>query len=163
MHEQDVFGRRAAAAAIDIAIVIVVFVIIAALFGERRASDNAFRLGGAATLLFLALTFLYYWRTEAMWGQTPGKRWLGLRVVSEDGTPPEPRAVLVRNLLRPIDGLPAFYLLGVAVAMSDPRRQRLGDRVARTVVVVTDAPPPPDPPEREGPSDDEVLAQVLGH
>ncbi|MGH2840010.1 MAG: RDD family protein [Solirubrobacteraceae bacterium] len=163
MPEQDVIGRRIGAAAIDIALVFVLYVVVAAIFGERRGGSGTnavIRLEGAGFLLFLLLTFLYYWRTEAMWGQTLGKRWLGLKVVGEDGAPATSQAVLVRNLLRPIDGLPAFYLVGFVVAMTNPRRQRIGDLVAHTLVVAVTAPLPP-PPE-EGPSDDEVLAEVLG-
>ncbi len=163
MPGRHVIGRRVGAAAIDIGLVFVLFVVASAIFGERRGgsgSDTVIRLEGAGFLLFLLLTFLYYWRTEATWGQTLGKRWLGLCVVGEDGSAPTPRAVLVRNLLRPIDGLPAFYLVGFVVAVSNPRRQRLGDLIADTLVVSTTAPRPAPPPK--GPSDDEVLAEVLG-
>ncbi len=165
MPEQDAIGRRIGAAAIDIALVFVLYVIVAFIFGERRGgsgSNTIIRLEGAGFLLFLLLAFLYYWRTEAMWAQTLGKRWLGLKVVGEDGGPATSRDVLMRNLLRPIDGLPAFYLVGFVLAMTNPRRQRLGDMVGHTLVVPVGAQPPVDRPADEGPSDDEVLAQVLG-
>ena len=47
--------------------------------------------------------------------------------------------------------------------MTNPRRQRLGDMVGHTLVVPVGAAPRADRPgAEEGPSDDEVLAQVLG-
>src|SRR5207249_2585575 len=42
---------------------------------------------------------------------------------------------VLRNLLRLIDFLPAFYALGVVVMIADPRSRRLGDLVAHTMVV----------------------------
>ncbi len=163
MPAQDAFGRRGAAAAIDIGLMVALYVLLVAIFGEQRGGSGAntvTRLADGGNVIVVILVFLYHWRTEAAWGRTLGKRWLGLRVVAEDGGPPTARAILVRNLLRPIDALPVLYLLGLAVAMSNPLRQRIGDLAAHTTVVSDSAPPPP-PPD-EGPSDDEVLAQVLG-
>jgi uncharacterized RDD family membrane protein YckC len=163
--KQDAIGRRIGAAAIDIALVWIAFIVVLFIFGEKRGGSGAHTVwrfkDNSGYVLFGLLVFAYYWRTELAWGATLGKRWLGLHVVSEDGTPPTPRAILMRNLLRIVDGLPAFYLLGFVVAMSNERRQRVGDLVAHTTVVPkTTAPPPPEP--EQGPSDEEVLAQVLG-
>lgn len=68
-------------------------------------------------------------------GQTPGKNACDLRVVSEDGTPATGRQLLVRNLARVFDWLPALYLLGWTICERNVSRQRLGDRLAHTVVV----------------------------
>jgi hypothetical protein len=43
--------------------------------------------------------------------------------------------VLVRNILRLVDYWPLFYVVGIIAALTSPARQRLGDRVARTLVV----------------------------
>ena len=79
----------------------------------------------------------YFAFFEWIWnGQTPGKRWLKLRVIREDGRPVTFWEATVRNLLRPLDMMPApFYSIGlvsVFVSLSD---QRVGDMVAGTVVV----------------------------
>jgi len=42
---------------------------------------------------------------------------------------------VIRNLLRPVDGLPIFYLVGGIASLVSRRAQRLGDLVAGTVVV----------------------------
>jgi hypothetical protein len=57
-----------------------------------------------------------------------------MRVVREDGGRPGLWAALVRGALRFVDGL--FFAIPAALAMEgSPLRQRIGDRVAHTVVV----------------------------
>jgi uncharacterized RDD family membrane protein YckC len=88
------------------------------------------------TVLFFAISVLYCTILEWLWrGQTVGKRLLGLRVIEASGLKLEPAQVVVRNLMRFIDFLPGFYLLGAIVCVANSRRQRLGDIVAGTVVV----------------------------
>ena len=43
--------------------------------------------------------------------------------------------VVIRNLLRPVDGLPLAYLLGGLACLISKRAQRLGDLAAGTIVV----------------------------
>ena len=97
-------------------------------------------LGTPGRGLYLVLLFLVVWAYpvvfEAMWhGQTPGKRAMGLRVVSADGAPVGWMASFVRNLMRTVDMLPLGYAFGLASSLVDPWSRRLGDIVARTVVV----------------------------
>lgn len=71
-------------------------------------------------------------------GQTFGKNALGLRVTTHTGGVPTAGQILVRNLLRFVDALPACGIVaGLAIATS-PDRTRLGDRAARTLVVYAD-------------------------
>jgi uncharacterized RDD family membrane protein YckC len=87
-------------------------------------------------LLFFLTNFLYGILCEwLLHGQTLGKRLLKLRVVDAAGLRLEPSQIIVRNLLRLIDALPAFYLLGGVTCLLNPRMQRLGDIAAGTVVV----------------------------
>ncbi|MEY4484031.1 MAG: hypothetical protein RL693_1483 [Verrucomicrobiota bacterium] len=82
---------------------------------------------------------------ELLWrGQTLGKKVLGLRVVDERGLKLRPSQVVIRNLLRFVDGLPLFYAVGGVVALFNSRSQRLGDLAAGTVVVRTVHSIPPD-------------------
>ncbi len=102
-------------------------------------------------VLFFALTLIYGALTEWLWrGQTVGKRMLHLRVVDARGLRLEPSQVMVRNLMRFIDGLPALYLLGGIACVLSAHRQRLGDLAAGTVVVRT--------PDRSQPD----LTRLLG-
>ena len=68
-------------------------------------------------------------------GQTPGKKLMGIRVVSDDGTPVTWSASIARNLLRFADLLPGFYALGLASMLLDSSFRRLGDLAAGTIVV----------------------------
>jgi uncharacterized RDD family membrane protein YckC len=83
--------------------------------------------------------------SEWLWrGQTLGKRLLGLRVIDAEGRRVTLPQIVVRNLLRPVDMLPAFYLVGGLTAWLQRHHQRLGDLAARTLVVRTEQAVEPD-------------------
>lgn len=98
---------------------------------------GAFGLGGGFFLIFLfAIEWLYPVLFEVFWrGQTPGKKALGISVINDDLTPVTLGTSLVRNLLRTVDFLPMFYLVGLATMLSNSRFQRLGDLAAGTLVI----------------------------
>lgn len=68
-------------------------------------------------------------------GQTPGKRSLKLRVMRDDGTPAGPLDIVIRNLVRVVDFMPGFYLVGGLASLLSPTNKRLGDMAAGTIVV----------------------------
>ena len=72
----------------------------------------------------------WFWR-----GQTFGKRLLRLRVMDAQGLRLQFSQIVIRNLLRFVDMLPAFYLLGGIACLASRRAQRLGDFAANTIVV----------------------------
>ena len=126
---------RGAAFIIDLFIVAVATQLVdavTALF--RLLSQDVF--GAVATLLFFALYFGYgIWTEWKLRGQTLGKRLLRLRVLDAGGLRLQFSQVVLRNLLRVVDALPVFYLVGGACCFLHPRAQRLGDIAAGTVVV----------------------------
>ncbi|MGC9198047.1 MAG: RDD family protein [Acidobacteriaceae bacterium] len=78
----------------------------------------------------------YFTLFEAYWhGQTPGKRVMKLRVMKDSGRQITLFESLARNLLRVVDLLPSFYLVGVVTMLCNRQNQRLGDLVAGTLVV----------------------------
>jgi uncharacterized RDD family membrane protein YckC len=85
-------------------------------------------------LLWLA----YYIVSESLFGASLGKMFLGLCVVRVDGRPLSVGAIVVRNLLRIVDALPAFYLIGGLAVLMTGHSQRVGDRWAGTTVVARD-------------------------
>ncbi len=96
------------------------------------------RLWLLAAFLFCVflLMFGYYAIFEIIWnGQTPGKRVVGIRAVKETGRPLTPSELIGRNLLRIVDQLPAFYAVGMVVALLNSKNKRLGDFIAGAVVV----------------------------
>jgi uncharacterized RDD family membrane protein YckC len=72
----------------------------------------------------------WYWH-----GQTLGKRLMRLRVTDVQGLQLQFSQVVIRNLLRFVDSLPALYLVGGAACLINRRAQRLGDFAANTIVV----------------------------
>ncbi len=93
-------------------------------------------LEGVFVMLTVLLGWSYFIVLEWLWnGQTLGKRLFGLRVISADGSPAGFIAVLVRNLARVVDFLPAVYGLGLLAIVLSSRSQRLGDLAAGTFVV----------------------------
>lgn len=87
-------------------------------------------------LAYFAISIGYGIVWEWRWGgQTLGKRLFRLRVVDEQGLALGLSQVVLRNLLRGIDGLPLLYLLGGVCMVLSPRLQRLGDLAAGTLVV----------------------------
>ena len=100
------------------------------------ASAPKWVLAVVILVLFLILAGYFAFFEWAWSGQTPGKRWLKLRVLREDGRPITFWEAAVRNLLRTLDMMPApFYSIGLISVFSTTRDQRVGDMVAGTVVV----------------------------
>jgi uncharacterized RDD family membrane protein YckC len=96
-------------------------------------------------ILYFGLSIVYGLVLEWAWrGQTVGKRLLGLRVMDEEGRRLQPAQIVMRNLLRSVDVLPACYLVGGAGMLLSRRRQRLGDLAAGTIVVRAPRPFAPD-------------------
>ncbi|MDP1804085.1 MAG: RDD family protein, partial [Acidimicrobiales bacterium] len=56
-------------------------------------------------------------------------------VVKKGGTPVGFLASALRNILRIVDSLPGFYLVGIVSVMYTANNQRLGDLAAGTIVV----------------------------
>lgn len=129
-------GIRAVAAIIDLLVLAVLWTLFGMFAGSPPASGYGFNVEGIPALAGFAATFTYYAATEVYWGGTPGKMLIGLRVIDADsGASIDWSKSIIRNLLRIVDALPSLYLVGFLFALSSPQAQRLGDRVARTVVV----------------------------
>jgi uncharacterized RDD family membrane protein YckC len=76
---------------------------------------------------------------EGRGGWTPGKHVAKVAVVHADNSPCTVRGAGIRTALRAVDWLPMNHLVGTASMVLSARNQRIGDRVAGTVVVRTDA------------------------
>lgn len=88
----------------------------------------------------LAIYFLYHPVLEiAMSGRTPGKRMAGVRLVTRNGDIPGAGALLLRNVFRLIDALPAFYIIGLISVIVTQQHVRIGDLAAGTLLVLDHA------------------------
>lgn len=84
--------------------------------------------------------FLYHPILEVMMrGRTPGKRMAGVRILGRDGGHPSITALLLRNVFRLVDSLPATYLVGLTSCLLTQQRVRIGDMAAGTLLVVDNA------------------------
>jgi uncharacterized RDD family membrane protein YckC len=89
-----------------------------------------------ATIGYFVVSIGYGLLCEWGWrGQTLGKKILRLRVVDEQGLKLHFSQVVIRNLLRSVDMLPGFYMVGGVSSLLSSKSQRLGDLMARTVVI----------------------------
>lgn len=138
-------GNRFIACAIDHAIQIFTLIVIVIIFlfvadaadlGSQVTSAPKWVIALLIVFVFLLMSG-YFAFFEWLWrGQTPGKRWLKLRVIREDGRPISFFEAVVRNLLRELDIMPfPFYSIGLVSVFATERDQRVGDLVAGTVVV----------------------------
>ena len=108
--------------------------------------ENAFNVKEFSELTYwsiavplLALNILYHPVLEIiMNGRTPGKRMAGIRIVSKDGTTASAGAILLRNVFRLIDSLPAAYGIGIIVVLRSKQHLRIGDMAAGTVLIYED-------------------------
>lgn len=134
---QDVTGARIVAGIIDVILLAILFIVMSAIFGESESGDGGFsaNLSGAPFLLYILLSFGYYFVMEWKLGQTVGKKLLNIKVASLDGQPLAPGQVALRTMLRIIDGLPFLYIVGLICIIASKQKQRIGDMAARTVVV----------------------------
>jgi uncharacterized RDD family membrane protein YckC len=88
--------------------------------------------------------FLIYWGYFLffeLWmnGQTPGKKYMRIRVVQQEGRAVSFNSIAVRNLLRAVDAFGVYAVAGI-VMFATRKMQRLGDLAAGTVVVSEDIP-----------------------
>ena len=127
---------RALAFSIDLGLrglIIGVLFIVLAFLGKLGA--------GLGSILLFGVSWWYMVLFEVLnQGRSPGKQWMGLRVVHDDGTPIGWSASLLRNLLRFVDLLPFGYFLGAISCLQHPSFKRLGDLAAGTLVIYREQP-----------------------
>lgn len=135
---------RCLALAVDEAVIVAALRIISTLL-NALATWTPGLASAAGILATFAVSLLYAAALEWFWqGQTVGKRLLGLRVMDARGLPLTWPQVLMRNLLRVVDVLPAMYLAGGVSCLSTRHGQRIGDLVAGTVVARPGVAPAPE-------------------
>jgi uncharacterized RDD family membrane protein YckC len=118
-------GLRIVAGIIDTIILMIVIIPLAFFGGQGLGTQLVISLIGIA----------YFIVMEATQGATIGKKVMGLKVVKKDGSAISWQESVIRNLLRIVDGLPAFYIVGIVCIALTPNKQRVGDMAANTLVV----------------------------
>jgi uncharacterized RDD family membrane protein YckC len=136
-------GRRFAALVIDFIVLSLVFFPVTRLVKGvwiMSSQDHLWGYGWLVTdplcIIFFVVIVLYFVLLEGAFGSTIGKRLSGVRVVGMDNQSPGMMRSAIRNLLRIIDSLPAFNILGMILIIKSPERARFGDRVAGTRAII---------------------------
>lgn len=125
-------GIRTVALIIDSVVIGIGYFIYAGLFGLVTGKFG--RMPGIPMALFILFGALYFFWFEWKFGATIGKRSLGLHVVMEDGAPLSREAAAIRTLMRIIDGQ-ILYLVAAIAVWASPQHQRLGDMLAKSIVI----------------------------
>ena len=134
-------GSRFLAAALDSLIQFVVLIVMVVvgmlLFAGLSSISEKTGLWGIAIYIIVAFLLQsgYFAFFEAVWnGQTPGKRYVHIRVIKDSGRPITAYEAVLRNLMRIVDSIPG-YGIGILSMLISSQNKRLGDLVAGTVVV----------------------------
>jgi uncharacterized RDD family membrane protein YckC len=135
-----VSGRRVFQYWIDAFLVSIVPYLVSIPF-DASSSTVLHIIGGiVAFVLFLIIGF-WYWviRPRSSNGQTFAMKWFGVRVVSKNGGPATTVQYFIRWIGLIFDAFPWVWpftgLLGLFVMVVSRYRQRVGDHMARTLVI----------------------------
>ncbi|MDP4179674.1 MAG: RDD family protein [Bacillota bacterium] len=134
-------GSRLLAFLIDFAIqclAMIIMVIIVSALGFSFSEAGSFKsyfvaLGVVITFLIYNGYFIFF--EMFMNGQSPGKKLAKLKVIRETGESITLFDSVLRNILRTVDFLPSFYLIGSIVVVFNNNYKRIGDVAANTVVI----------------------------
>lgn len=126
---------RLVACGLDFLVKMTVFNVLNILVTVMYHINQDFALGMRIVMYFV-VSIGYAILLEWLWqGQTLGKRLMRLRVMDAQGLRIQFNQIVIRNLLRAVDFLPAFYFVGGVACFLSKRSQRLGDLAANTIVV----------------------------
>ena len=140
--ETRVTGRRVVQYLIDAFLVGLIPSLVSIPF-DRSGSRLLHILGGVVFFVLFVLIGLWYWvlRPHSHNGQTFGMKLLGLRVISKDGGPANMTQLFIRWICLIFDAIPYTWpftgLVGFIVILCSRHRQRIGDHLARTLVIET--------------------------
>lgn len=124
----ETFGARYLAFAIDN-----ICALFSTFVAAKSISDSYPVLQVVA---FISVYFLYFFVFESLTGRSVGKLLLGLVVIQADGRRMTCWQAFLRTVLRLFEVNPIFGALPAAIsAWTSPLHQRIGDRLAGTIVV----------------------------
>ena len=92
----------------------------------------SYNLEGIGALISFGFLFFLWPISEGVWGQTIGKRFLDIRVVTKEHKPINLGQAFGRFFLGIIDFI---FLIGIVVAVINKNNQRIGDAAAGTFVI----------------------------
>lgn len=129
-------------AALTVGLLSIGFTVIASIIPFAFGDGEGLPLWGAIVLAGIAL-FIGGTLFQTFWylvGQTPGMRFLGIRLVRDGGGDVDYKTATRRVLLLPLSIL--VFGLGILAILRSPKRQAWHDRGAHTVVIYDEASAP---------------------
>lgn len=164
--------RRFRALLLDIIVFSILLTVVNNVYGVSQVTSGSPPNGQPGAFFYNTVTAVawpsiallwmaYYIVPEALFGASLGKMLLGVRVVRVDGAPLGLGAIVTRNVLRFVDALPGFYLIGGLSVLFTANSQRVGDRWAGTTVVRRDEAVEPHATRRPPPGARRLLGVAL--
>jgi len=143
--ETRVTGRRVMQYLIDSFLVALIPSLVSIPFDQSNSTWIHVLGGIVSFVIFVVIGFLYWvWFTHRQNGQTLGMKLLNLRVISKGGGPANQAQLFIRWICLIVDAIPYAWpftgLIGFIVILCSRNRQRIGDHLARTLVIATDGP-----------------------
>lgn len=123
---------RVLAFLIDFFIFCLIGVVIGQFYGDQPEGEIGFELNGLPALILFGFGFLLWPISEGLFGKTIGKRIFRLKVVSENYQDINIGHAFVRFFLGFVDYM---LLIGLIIASNNKKKQRIGDLVAKTIVI----------------------------
>jgi uncharacterized RDD family membrane protein YckC len=138
-----VTGRRVVQYLLDSFLVSLIPSLVSIPFDQSNSTFMHVMGGVVAFILFVLIGFLYWVLfTHNQNGQTLGMKLLSLRVISKGGGPANRTQLFIRWICLIIDAIPYTWpftgLVGFIVILCSRNRQRVGDHLARTLVIATE-------------------------
>lgn len=127
---------RIGAFLIDFFIYWLIGMIIGIFFGTHN-DQGGFSFNGLPAFGMFLIGFFLWPISEGIWGQTIGKRFLDLKVVTNEFKPIGIGKAFGRFFLGFIDYI---FLIGLIVAANNKQNKRIGDLAANTIVIWTKKP-----------------------
>lgn len=106
------------------------------MWGESNYQGNGYEVTGFPAFFLFLIGIMLWPISESMFGQTIGKRLVGIRVLNgENYKHLSFGQALIRFIFGYIDIL---FFIGLIVASKNKENKRIGDYVAKTVVIDLD-------------------------
>ena len=134
---EPVTGKRVLATIIDYIIVFAFFFWYVMMFGSPN-EEGGNTVSGWPTLVPILFWALWLIGTESYCGQTLGHALMGLKVIGNNGSAITFGQSLKRRLCDAIEISWCFGLIAFIIVKGNERHQRLGDIIAKTIVVAKD-------------------------
>ncbi|AEV97910.1 hypothetical protein A4D02_15305 [Niastella koreensis] len=132
--------KRWGASLVDYVLYFAAFIFICYFFGTRTMDENgnsSWNLDGLPGFIGIVVSWLLFFPVIESFndGQTIGKALFRIKTVKEDGSRINFGTSFLRHFFDWVDYLPFLGICGMIVASNNDKKQRVGDLVAKTIVV----------------------------